>query len=76
MTHHDVNAEKQTGTSDITYNLVSVLYHALQGGETYAVYAQDAEAAGEQEAADFFREIVEQERARADRVKGLLKARL
>lgn len=76
MTHHDVNAEKQTGTSDITYNLVSVLYHALQGGENYAVYARDAEAAEDNVIAEFFHQLVEQERARADRVKQLLKDRL
>ena len=28
--------EGQTGTRNVTYNLVSVLYHALQGAETYA----------------------------------------
>jgi rubrerythrin len=76
MTHHDVNAEKQTGTTDVTYNLVSILYHALQGGENYAVYARDAEAAGERDLAAFFEELVQQERARADRAKQLLKDRL
>lgn len=76
MTHHDVDAEKQTGTSDLTYNLISVLYHALQGGENYSVYARDAEAAEDSDLAGFFRELVEQDRARADRAKQLLKDRL
>lgn len=76
MTHHDVDVEKQTGTSDVTYNLVSIIYHALQGGENYAVYAQDAEATGERDLAEFFKELVQQERARAERAKQLLKDRL
>jgi hypothetical protein len=31
-----------TGTKDATYNLVSVLYHALQGADLYEQYASDA----------------------------------
>ena len=31
-----------TGTANPTYNLVSVLYHALQGAENYEQYANDA----------------------------------
>lgn len=33
-----------TGTKDATYNLVSVLYHALQGADLYEQYASDAGA--------------------------------
>jgi rubrerythrin len=73
MTHHNIDAEKKTGTLDVTYNLVSILYHALQGGETYAVYARDAEEAGEGDLARFFNELVEEERRRAERTKELLK---
>jgi len=40
---------------DTTYNLISVLYHTLQGCQTYEQYAQDAEQAGQQEIAEFFR---------------------
>lgn len=31
-----------TGTSDPTYNVVSVVYHALQGAETIQQYLDDA----------------------------------
>ena len=44
-----------TGTSNPTYNLVSVLYHALQGAENYERYAHDA--GSDQDLANFFREI-------------------
>ena len=76
MTQHDVNAEKQTGTSDLTYNLISVLYHALQGGETYAMYARDAQHTGDHKSAEFFQQLVEEERSRAERARKLLKAQL
>jgi hypothetical protein len=63
-----------TGTSNPTYNLVSVLYHALQGAENYERYASDA--AADQDLANFFREIQQQETQRADRAKQLLATRL
>jgi len=66
----------ETGTRDVTYNLVSVLYHALQGAETYLVYESDAEHSGDRELARFFREMAEEERRRADRAKELLAQRL
>jgi rubrerythrin len=68
MTHHT----SQTDTRDATYNLVSVLYHALQGAETYGMYIQDAEQSGSSELAQFFREVQQEEKRRADRAKELL----
>jgi hypothetical protein len=63
-----------TGTSNPEYNLVSVLYHALQGAELYEKYASDA--GGDQDLASFFREVQQQEQQRAERAKQLLAARL
>jgi uncharacterized protein (TIGR02271 family) len=48
--------EQTTGTRDEHYNLVSVLYHALHGAENCEIYALDAEAAGRDDIATFFRE--------------------
>lgn len=76
MTNHDVNSEKQTGTGDVTYNLISVLYHALQGAETYAMYARDAQHTGDQELAQYFQQLVDDERKRGDRARQLLKDRI
>ncbi len=61
-----------TGTPDITYNLVSVLYHALQGAENYQKYMHDADTAGSQEFSQFFRECYEEEKRRADRARDML----
>ena len=48
-----------TGTRDELYTIIiiSVLYHALQGADTCATSLQDAEHAGDQDLAQFFREV-------------------
>ena len=69
-------AKGNTGTQDGTYNLISVIYHALQGAETYEQYIEDAEQQGDDELAQFFRDARDESSARADRGKQLLAARL
>ncbi|HVE51101.1 MAG TPA: hypothetical protein VNG69_15990 [Casimicrobiaceae bacterium] len=66
--------ESSTGVRDSTYNLISVVYHALQGAETYKWYEQDVQ--GDQELAQFFRQICEEEKSRAQKAKQLLSQRL
>jgi len=66
------DSQALTGTPDEHYNLVSVLYHALKGAQTYAQYARDAEEAGDSELAEFFEDVQEADRMRADRAKELL----
>jgi hypothetical protein len=70
------NSQGDTGTRDITYDLVSVIYHALQGAETTALYIADAEQEGNQELATFFREAKDEYQSRADRAKQLLTTHL
>ena len=64
--------QKTTGTRDEHYDLVSVLYHALQGAESCDKYASDAEAAGEAELAAFFREAQEMQTRLAEGAKAML----
>jgi hypothetical protein len=64
--------ERATGTRDEHYGLVSVLYHALHGAENCEVYATDAEAAGRDDLAAFFREAQGAHVGLAERAKGLL----
>ena len=61
----------QTGTSDETYNLTAVLYHALQGVENCKTYEQDVQG-GEQQLSQFFRQAGEQQRQLAEQAKQLL----
>ncbi len=67
--------ESATGISNARYNLVSVLYHALEGGATYEKYIQDAENEGDQELADFFRQVQQEDSNRAQQAKSLLDSR-
>ena len=69
-------AKANTGTQDTTYNLLSVVYHALQGAETYEQYINDAEQQGDTELAQFFRDVRDENTKRADRGKQLLATRL
>ena len=48
-------AVAETGTTDQTYDVISVIYHALNGAETYEQYIRDAEAGDDAELAGFFR---------------------
>jgi hypothetical protein len=61
---------------DDVYGLVSVLYHALQGAETYGKYIEDAQRGNDSELVEFFREAQDEENERALRAKRLLAARL
>jgi len=71
-----MSIEQKTRTSNAAYDLVSVIYHALQGAETYDRYIADAEDRGDGELADFFREVRDRNCDIADRAKALLPDRL
>ena len=59
-------------TMDKDYNLISVLYHALQGAETTSQYAQDAQTEGAPQVAEFMRQVQEQYNRIAQQAKELL----
>ena len=61
-------ATGETGFDDVNFDLVSVQYHALKAGHDYGQYVRDAENAGQDDIAAFFKEVMEQDSARAKRV--------
>lgn len=61
---------------DEIYGVVSVLYHALQGADTYRQYIDDARRAGDEELVEFFESCRSEESERATRAKALLMERL
>ena len=65
-------SQGDTGTQDIVYNLVSTIYHALQGAETEAMYIADAQQSGDQELIKFFTNLKEENGRRATEAKRLL----
>ncbi|SES21874.1 hypothetical protein SAMN05216188_126115 [Lentzea xinjiangensis] len=66
-------ATGETGFDDVTYDLVSVQYHALKAGHDYGQYVRDADNAGRQDIADFFRRVMEEDSARAKQCHEFLK---
>ena len=66
----------QTGTTDQTYDVISVIYHALNGAETYEQYVRDGESEGDEELTDFFRVFHAKLCGIAEEGKSLLSARL
>ena len=64
-----------TGVSNPSYNLVSILYHALQAAQTYDTYIRDAEEHGDTQMAQFLRQIQMEDRNRAQYAMQLLTQR-
>jgi hypothetical protein len=68
--------EQKTGTPNPVYDIVSVMYHALQGAETYDRYIADAEQRGDDELVEFFRDVQTRNREVAQKAKELVRDRL
>jgi hypothetical protein len=69
-------SEAKTGARDVTYNLVSNLYHSLKGADACDQYIRDAQESGDRELEEFFRDCQDQNRDLAERAKNLLGAKL
>jgi hypothetical protein len=65
-----------TGTQDKDYNIIWFTEQCLSNVLRLETYIQDAERAGDQELADFFRRAQNASRKGADEGKQLLKTRL
>jgi rubrerythrin len=66
-------ATGETGFDDVTYDLVSVQYHSLKAGHDYGQYVRDAENAGRDDIAQFFRDVMDEDSRRAQRCHELLR---
>ncbi|GAA4661647.1 MULTISPECIES: acyl carrier protein [Amycolatopsis] len=66
-------ATGETGFDDVSFDLISVQYHSLKAGHDYGQYVRDAENAGRQDIADFFRRVMEEDSARAKQCHEFLK---
>lgn len=58
-------ATGETGFDDVTFDLISVQYHALKGGHDYGQYVRDARNAGKDDIAEFFESVMAQDSERA-----------
>src|SRR4051794_924453 len=60
---------QQTGTRNETYDVIAVLYHALQGAENCQTYVNDAQ---DSQIRDFFQQALQLQRQLADQGKQVL----
>lgn len=65
-----------TGTSDVTYDLISTIYHSLETAQTIQTYMQDVQQTGDQEISQFFQQIHQQANRCAQQAQRLLAPRL
>ncbi len=66
-------ATGETGFDDVSFDLISVQYHSLKAGHDYGQYVRDAENAGRDDIASFFRSVMEEDSARAKQCHEFLK---
>lgn len=69
-------AEHISGVPNVTYDLISVMHNRLEGIAVLEAYRQDAEEAGDREAASFFTESQRQARTEVERMRGMLASRI
>ncbi len=60
---------QQTGTRNETYDVIAVLYHALQGAENCRIYVKDAK---DGQTREFFEQAMQMQRQLADQGKQIL----
>jgi hypothetical protein len=61
--------QQQTGTRNETYDVIAILYHALQGAENCQTYLQDAQ---DGQIRDFIQQALQSQRQLADQGKQVL----
>ena len=66
-------ATGETGFDDVSFDLISLQYHSLKAGHDYGQYVRDAENAGRDDIAQFFRDVMAQDSERAARCHEFLK---
>lgn len=66
--------QQATGTSDPTYNVISVVYHALQGAETIQKYLDDANT--DEDLKTYFQQVQQGYRRAGEMGKQLLVQRI
>jgi hypothetical protein len=64
--------QSATGMPNYVYDLVSVLYHCLKSGTAYQTYIQDAQQSGNNDLVQFFQQMQQEDRQRAQRAQQLL----
>lgn len=64
--------QQYTTTSNVVYDLSSVLYHELQAAQSCSAYIQDAQQANQQELASFLHDVQQDANKHAEQARKLL----
>ena len=72
MTATDTKAG-ETGFADVTYDLVSIQYHALKASHDYEQFVRDARDAGRDDIAEFVEKVASEDADRAKQCHEFLK---
>lgn len=72
MTHEP----QQTPITNEQFDLVSALYHLMEGSQTYGTYIKDAEQANDQEVVQCLRDMKQQSEKDIEKLRGLVAQRL
>ena len=76
MDQTNQSAARVSGVPNVTYDLAALFHNELEGLAALATYQQDAQAAGDQEVAQFFTQLQQEERQHVDTLRQLLATRL
>jgi hypothetical protein len=64
--------QQQTNTSNLYFDVVSVLYNSLEAAQTAATYIQDAQGSGNSQAVQFFQQYQQAANQQAQQAKQIL----
>jgi hypothetical protein len=68
--------QSDTSMPNALYDLVSTLYHTLKSGSTTQQHIHDAQQAGDNDLTQFYQQMDQEDRRRAERCQQLLGQRL
>lgn len=68
--------QSPTGMTNETYDLVSILYHALKSGSSSQQYIQDAQQAGDNDLVQFFQQCQQEDLQRVQQAQQLMSRKM
>lgn len=71
-----MDSNQKTGVKDVTYDLISVIYHTTKATLLYDQFIADADEAGDTELATFLRETQEAAKTTGQKAQAHLSKRL
>lgn len=70
------NVQQQTGATNLEFDLISVLYHCLEGNQAITQYIRDAQNQNDQETLQCFQQIQQQNMQNVNQLRNILTKRV